>query len=149
MGGRGRGGRAGRRGAARPNGELPAQPSPPSTGPLRYRLGGSVPPNWFPLVPTRTASGDVPELVVRQMADDPQVFTGTQLRLGAAFDDDRIPREGRRVVREHVLALERRLDPPLDGPPGHDRPRRGQQRPGLRRRRRRREPGMKAASTDR
>jgi hypothetical protein len=63
-----------------------------------------VPPNWFPLVPTRTASGDVPELVVRQMADDPQVPTGTQLRLGAAFDDDRIPREGRRVVREHVLA---------------------------------------------
>jgi len=40
---------------------------------------------------------------VRQMADDPQVPTGTLLRLGAAFDD-RIPREGRRVVREHVLA---------------------------------------------
>jgi hypothetical protein len=92
-------------GVARPvERELPAQPSPPSTGPLRYRLGGSVPPNWFPLVPTRTASGDVPELVVRKMADDPQVPTGTQLRLGAAFDDDRIPREGRRVVREHVLA---------------------------------------------
>ena len=63
-----------------------------------------MPPNWFPLVPTRTASGDVPELVVRQMADDPQVPTGTLLRLGAAFDDDRIPREGRRIVREHVLA---------------------------------------------
>jgi hypothetical protein len=71
---------------------------------LERALGRSVPPNWFPLVPTRTASGDVPELVVRQMADDPQVPTGTLLRLGAAFDDDRIPREGRRIVREHVLA---------------------------------------------
>jgi hypothetical protein len=60
-------------GVARPTErELPAQPSPPSTGPLRYRLGGSVPPNWFPFVPTRTASGDVPELVVRQMADAPR-----------------------------------------------------------------------------
>jgi hypothetical protein len=84
--------------------ELPAQPLPPSTGPLRYQLGTSVPPNWFPLVPARTAYGDVPELVVRQMADDPRAPAGTLLRLGAAFDDDRIPREGRRVVRKHVLA---------------------------------------------
>ncbi|WP_327749996.1 hypothetical protein [Streptomyces europaeiscabiei] len=92
-------------GVARPaERDVPTQPSPPSTGPLRYALGGSVPPNWFPLVPTRTASGDVPELVVRQMANDPQTPDGTLLRLGAAFDDDRIPREGRRVVREHVLA---------------------------------------------
>ena len=131
-------GRAGRRGAARRT-ELPAQPSPPSTGPLRYRLGGSVPPNWFPLVPTRTASGDVPELVVRQMADDPQVPTGTLLRLGAAFDDDRIPREGQRVVQEHVLVRWKDGSTHLwAAPPGHDRPRRGQQRPRLRRRRRRR-----------
>jgi hypothetical protein len=133
-------------GVARPaERELRAQPSPPSTGPLRYRLGGSVPPNWFPLVPTRTASGDVPELVVRQMADDPQVPTGTLLRLGAAFDDDRIPREGRRVVRELVLARSTHLWAARRATIG-----RGEGSSGLdfddaaag-------EPGMKAASTDR
>lgn len=84
--------------------ERPAQPSPPAAGPLRYRLGGGVPPNWFPLVPTRTAAGDVPELVLRPMADDPHDPAGTLLRLGAAVDDDRVPREGRRVVRRPVLA---------------------------------------------
>jgi hypothetical protein len=83
---------------------LPEQPDPPTTGPLRYRLGGRVPPNWFPLVPVRTMTGDAPELVLQQMATAPEVPAGTMLRVGIRFDDDRIPREGRRVIREHVLA---------------------------------------------
>ena len=63
-----------------------------------------MPPNWFPLVPTRTAFGDVPELVVRQMADDPQVphRHAAAPRGGLRRRPD--PREGRRIVREHVLA---------------------------------------------
>ena len=82
---------------------LPEQPSPPETGPLRYRLGSTVPPYWYPLVPVRTAAGDVPELVVERMSYSNEVPAGLLLRIGLAVDDDRIPREGRKVVREHVL----------------------------------------------
>jgi hypothetical protein len=82
---------------------LAEQPSQPLTGPLRYQLGNTVPPNWYPLLPTRTATGDVPELVLEAMADSGEAPIGILLRLGLTVDDDRIPREGRRVLRERVL----------------------------------------------
>ena len=82
---------------------LPEQPEPPSTGPLHYRLGTTVPPHWFPLAPVRTTTGDVPELSLQQMANSPEVPAGQLLHIGLALDDDRLPREGRRVLREQVL----------------------------------------------
>jgi hypothetical protein len=84
----------------------PPATEPPPTGPLRYRLGTTVPPYWFPLVPTRTVTGDVPELVVQPMAfstDPDAVPLGTFVRTGLALADDRLPREGRRLVRDRVL----------------------------------------------
>jgi hypothetical protein len=82
----------------------PEQPEPPATGPLTYLLGGTVPSNWYPLVPRRTATGDVPELVVEEMADTGERSHGTLVQPGTVIDDDRIPREGRRLQRERVLA---------------------------------------------
>lgn len=81
----------------------PEQPDPPETGPLTT-FGSAVPPNWYPLVPRRTATGDVPELVLQEMADTDEHPLGTLARPGIAIDDDRIPREGRRLQREPVLA---------------------------------------------
>lgn len=79
----------------------------PAAERLRYRLGTTVPPYWFPLVPARTPTGDVPELVLQLMAystDPDAVPFGTFLRTGLVIADDRLPREGRRLVRDQVLA---------------------------------------------
>lgn len=86
---------------------LPAQPEQPATGGLRYRLGTTVPPHWFPLVPQRSADGDIPDLRLQLMAYSPEpdaVPHGTLLREDLTVAADRIPREGRRVLREAVLA---------------------------------------------
>jgi hypothetical protein len=82
---------------------LPEQPSQPDTGPPRYRLGSTVPPHWYPLVAQRQPSGDVPDLVLERMAYSTEEPIGTLLHVGLTVDDDRIPREGRRLLREHVL----------------------------------------------
>ena len=103
LGRRGGGGRR-RRPARRAERPLPEQPEQPDTGPLRYRLGSTVPPNWYPLTPRRTATGDVPDLVLERMAYSTEEPLGQLLRVGLTVDDDRIPREGRRVLRERVQA---------------------------------------------
>jgi hypothetical protein len=85
----------------------PPATEPPAAGPLRYQLATTVPPYWFPLVPQRTDSGDTPTLTVELMAhsDDPgAVPLGTFLHTGLAVADDRLPREGRRLVSDRVLA---------------------------------------------
>lgn len=76
----------------------------PKDGHLAYRLGSTVPPHWFPLTPQRTSTGDVPEYAVEAMADSAEVPRGDFLKLGALVDDDRLPREGRRLLRDHLLA---------------------------------------------
>ena len=80
---------------------------PPDTGPLRYRLGTTVPPHWLPLVPVRSPEGDAPVLVLQPMAhaesDDARPL-GTLVAFGQAIADDRIPREGRRLRRDQVVA---------------------------------------------
>jgi hypothetical protein len=84
----------------------PPTTEPPASGPLRYRLGTTVPPHWFPLVPQRTTDGDVPTLVVQPMAhseaEDAEPH-GAFLSFGLQVADDRIPREGRRLLRDQVL----------------------------------------------
>jgi hypothetical protein len=55
------------------------------------------------LAPVRTTTGDVPELSLQQMANSPEVPAGQLLHIGLALDDDRLPRGGRRVLREQVL----------------------------------------------
>jgi hypothetical protein len=80
---------------------------PPNTGMLRYRLGTTVPPYWFPLVPVRQDHGDAPTLVVQPMAlaESPDAEpTGRLLSFGLEVADDRMPREGRRLRRDQVLA---------------------------------------------
>jgi len=65
-----------------------------------------VPAHWFPLVPARTGDGDVLELRLQLMAysaEPDAVSLGTLLHTGLTIDDDRPPREGRRVLREKVL----------------------------------------------
>ncbi|MEY9997548.1 hypothetical protein ABIE67_009667 [Streptomyces sp. V4I8] len=76
----------------------------PKDGHLAYRLGSTVPPHWFPLTPQRTSTGDVPEYAVEAMAHSAEVPRGDFLQLGALVDDDRLPREGRRLLRDHLLA---------------------------------------------
>lgn len=79
---------------------------PPPSGPLAYRLGTTVPPHWFPLVPQRAASGDAPVLRMQAMAYTPHPDAepwGTFVTLGTQVADDRVPREGRRLLRDRVL----------------------------------------------
>jgi len=79
---------------------------PPDTGMLRYQLGTTVPPHWFPLVPVRLPHGDAPTLEVQPMAfteSDDAEPAGTLVAFGQELADDRIPREGRRLRRDQVL----------------------------------------------
>ena len=70
---------------------------------LRWQLGTTVPPFWYPLVPRP----DQPWLFEVQLmgtaaaTDRPQ---GTLLRLGALIDAAAVPREGARLRREFVTA---------------------------------------------
>ncbi|MEV5410331.1 hypothetical protein AB0K60_16020 [Thermopolyspora sp. NPDC052614] len=83
----------------------PPENDPPDTGPPTYRFGTTVPPHWFPLVPQRDPSGDAPAFAVQQMADDPtSVPLGEFVAIGQTIADDRLPREGRRLIRDHMLA---------------------------------------------
>lgn len=72
---------------------------------LRYRLGTTVPPHWFPLVPQRDASGL--HLVLQAMADrvPPPAPRGRLLALGGPpIVDAEVPREGTRLQREPAMA---------------------------------------------
>jgi hypothetical protein len=74
---------------------------------LRYQLGTTVPPHWFPLVPVRQDHGDAPTLVVEPMAfaEGPGAEpAGRLVSFGLEVADDRVPREGRRLRRDQVVA---------------------------------------------
>jgi hypothetical protein len=89
----------------------PPVTEPVPAGQLAYRLGTTVPPHWFPLVPQRTATGDIPAFTVQTMAfstDPAAVPLGQFVQIGRSFADDRLPREGLRLVRD--VALARRTD---------------------------------------
>ena len=79
--------------------------SPPGEGAaLRYRLGTTVPPYWFPLVGV-TANGG-PALQLEQMANraNTVVPRGRLLDLGGPpLPDGEVPREGVRLLREDAL----------------------------------------------
>lgn len=80
------------------------QPPSPGTSP-RYRLGTTVPPNWFPLVPESGADG--PRLRVTEMASstEPEAEPkGHLISFGQLIEDEEIPREGLRLIRDRVLA---------------------------------------------
>jgi hypothetical protein len=86
---------------------IPVANSPPDSPELRYRLGTSVPGNWFPLVPV-TQNGEL-RLELKRMADqinNPQaVPRGTFLRLPAPkLHEEEVPREGARLSRDYVMA---------------------------------------------
>jgi hypothetical protein len=79
--------------------------SPPGAGAaLRYVLGTTVPPYWFPLVGVPNGAG--PLLQLQQMAnrDASVVPRGRFLVLGAPpLPDAEVPREGARLLRDHAL----------------------------------------------
>jgi hypothetical protein len=79
--------------------------SPPAAQPqLRYRLGTSVPPHWFPLVPQQGQAGV--ELDLQRMANQPAVTPqGRLLDLaGPPIADAEVPREGLRLLRDYAMA---------------------------------------------
>jgi hypothetical protein len=81
------------------------EPPPPTieTG-LRYQLGSSVPPYWFPLVPTVGPAGVGLEL--QRMSNQPATVVplGRMLDLGGpAIHDAEVPREGTRLLRDYAM----------------------------------------------
>ena len=80
-------------------------PSPPGAGAaLRYVLGTTVPPYWFPLVGVRNSAA--PGLQLQQMAnrDAAVVPRGRFLVLGSPpLPDAEVPREGVRLLRDNVM----------------------------------------------
>jgi hypothetical protein len=82
----------------------PPAPEPPETSGLRYVIATTVPPNWYPLVPSSGARG--PVLTVEQMAFGAGANpapAGVLVRIGDVIEDEEVPREGRRLRRERVL----------------------------------------------
>jgi predicted dienelactone hydrolase len=80
-------------------------PSPPGAGAaLRYVLGTTVPPYWFPLI--GVSHGDGPALQLQQMAnrDSSVEPRGRFLVLGGPpLPDTEVPREGARLLRDDAL----------------------------------------------
>lgn len=70
---------------------------------LRWEFGSPVPPFWFPLV---IDEADPSVFEVQNMGTAPagNAPRGTLLRLGARIATDAVPREGRRLQREFVVA---------------------------------------------
>src|SRR5262245_46678452 len=84
--------------------DRPPAPPPEVEAALRYLLGTTVPPYWFPLVPVNS-SGDL-RLQLQRMANQP----ATAKPLGVFLDspateiaDASVPREGRRLVRDYAF----------------------------------------------
>lgn len=85
--------------------QLAAPAVPSQDAPLHFRLGTSVPPYWFPMLPLSDARGL--RLELQRMADraNPPSPRGSILEVGAApVLDAEVPREGTRVHREHAMA---------------------------------------------
>jgi hypothetical protein len=83
---------------------LPDRVAPDQGSTLRYVLGTTVPPHWFPLVPESVAGGV--DLNLEQMANrDPTVLPrGRFLTIGGpAIPDAEVPREGTRLLRDYAL----------------------------------------------
>jgi hypothetical protein len=83
---------------------VPERTVPAADAPLRYRLGTTVPPNWFPLVPV-LAGGDV-RLQLERMANQPASVLprGRFLLLrDPPLPDADVPREGTRLLRDYAL----------------------------------------------
>jgi hypothetical protein len=94
----------------------PAPPPPEPTGTLAYRLAGTVPEHWLPLLPERTKPDD-PSLGLRLGALPRTLPDGSvqpippQGRLlqplaggGLVLSEEEVPREGVRVTRAYQLA---------------------------------------------
>jgi hypothetical protein len=83
---------------------LPERPVAGQDATPRYLLGTSVPPHWYPLVPTATAGGlglKLERMADRSAADDPR---GRFLGIGnPEIPDAEVPREGTRLVRDYLL----------------------------------------------
>jgi hypothetical protein len=86
----------------------PPVTNPPTFGAaLRYVLGTTVPPHWFPLVPDAAASARGPRLRLTEMeySTDPDAQpSGRLLHIGQFVEDEEIPREGLHLRRDRVLA---------------------------------------------
>jgi hypothetical protein len=83
---------------------LPERPVPGEAATPGYVLGTSVPPYWFPLVPSQAAAG--PGLKLEQMSNrDASVLPrGRFLDVGGpVIPDAEVPREGTRLVRDYLL----------------------------------------------
>src|SRR5262249_41949754 len=82
----------------------PEAPPPNFTGDLSYTLGTTVPPYWFPLIPT--AVGDEVRLVLNRMTnqDASVVPLGRLLDLNAfSVPHAHVPREGTRLLRDFAM----------------------------------------------
>jgi hypothetical protein len=80
----------------------PITPPPNVGASLRYVLGTTVPPYWFPLVPQQGVA-DV-RLQLEQMENQLDALPlGTLLNLnGPSLPDSVVPREGRQLLRDYV-----------------------------------------------
>lgn len=86
---------------------IPETNSPPDTPQLVYRLGTTVPANWFPLVPFMRGAELMLEQqrMANQLNNPEAVPRGTFLRLPAsALHEEEVPREGARLSRDYVMA---------------------------------------------
>lgn len=78
---------------------LPADASTP-----RWVLGTSVSRHWYPLVPDQTGTGDLLVTAMGSASAADEAPQGRLLRLGQRLPSEAVPREGRRLRRDHVLA---------------------------------------------
>jgi hypothetical protein len=94
---------------------LPELAAPDAESPLRYILGTTVPPYWFPLVPQALAGGGL-GLQLEQMAyrDVSEIPRGRFLDLGGPpVADAEVPREGTRLTGDYLLTRWTNGDPLL------------------------------------
>jgi hypothetical protein len=84
----------------------PPTTQPPSAGnPTRYRLGTTVPPYWFPLVPELGTAARRLRVTEMAYSTEPDAEPkGHLITLGQLIEDEELPREGLHLVRDRVLA---------------------------------------------
>jgi hypothetical protein len=82
----------------------PEPPPPTIETDLRYELGTTVPPYWFPLVPVGNSVGV--SLALQRMTNQPVTVVPLGRILehgGPAIHDAEIPREGTRLLRDYAM----------------------------------------------
>jgi hypothetical protein len=83
---------------------MPERPVPGEEAIARYVLGTSVPPYWFPLVPTSLNRGLGLKLERMANQDASVKPHGRFLEVGGpVIPDAEVPREGTRLIRDHLL----------------------------------------------